>query len=311
MDCLQVSKDLITIFDWEPAGGQVASFQRAACACSTERHIWSQCKLLLFFPVPSTKVGVRAISSVQLLSHVPLLATPWTAAHQASLSITTPRVYSNSCPLSRWCHPTMSSSVIPFSWLQSFPTSGTFKMSQLFTSSGRSIGVSASTWVLPMNSQDWFPLGWIGWISCSPRDSQEPSPTRQFKSINSWCPAFFMVQLSHLYMTTGKTRALIRWTFVGKVMSQLFNRLSRLLITFLPRNKRLLISWLHSPSAVIWEPPKIKSATVSTVFPSICYELMGPDAMILVCECLALCQLFHSLLSLSSRGSLVLLHFLP
>ena len=83
MDCLQVSKDLITIFDWEPAGGQVASFQRAACACSTERHIWSQCKLLLFFPVPSTKVGVRAISSVQLLSHVPLLATPWTAAHQA------------------------------------------------------------------------------------------------------------------------------------------------------------------------------------------------------------------------------------
>ena len=79
--------------------------------------------------------------------------------------------------------------------------------------------------------------------------------------------AFFIVQLSHPYMTTGKTIALTRWTFVGKVMSLLFNILSRLVITFLPRSKRLLISWLHPPSAVIWEPPKIKSATVSTVFP--------------------------------------------
>ena len=165
MDCLQESKDLITIFDWEPAGGQVASFQIAACACSTERHIWNQCKLLHFFPVPSAKVRVRAISSVQLLSRVPLFATPWTAAHQASLSITTPRVYSNSCPLSRWCHPTISSSVIPFSWLQSFPTSESFKMSQLFTSGGQSIGVLASTWVLALNTQNWSPLGGTGWIS--------------------------------------------------------------------------------------------------------------------------------------------------
>ena len=83
-------------------------------------------------------------------------------------------------------------------------------------------------------------------------------------------------------MTTGKTIALTRWTFVGKVMSQLFNRLSRLLITFLPRSKCLLISWLQSPSAVILEPRKIKSATVSTVSPSICHEAMGPDAMVLV-----------------------------
>ena len=94
--------------------------------------------------------------------------------------------------------------------------------------------------------------------------------------------AFFVVQLSHLYMTIGKTIALTRWTFVGKVMSLLFNMLSKLVITFLPRSKRLLISWLQSPSAVILEPPKIKSATVSTVSPSICYEVMGPDAMILV-----------------------------
>ena len=91
-----------------------------------------------------------------------------------------------------------------------------------------------------------------------------------------------MVQFSHPYMTTGKTIALTRWTFVGKVMSLLFNMLSRLVITFLPRSKGLLISWLQSPSAVLLEPPKIKSATVFTVSASICHEVMGLDAMILV-----------------------------
>ena len=96
------------------------------------------------------------------------------------------------------------------------------------------------------------------------------------------CLAFFIVQLSHPYMTTGKTIALTRWTFVGKVMSLLFNMLSRLVITFLPRSRCLLISWPQSPSAVILEPPKIKSDTVSTVSPSICHQVMGPDAMILV-----------------------------
>ena len=94
--------------------------------------------------------------------------------------------------------------------------------------------------------------------------------------------AFFTVQFSHPYMTTGKTIALTRRTFVGKVMSLLFNILSRLVITFLPRGKHLLISWLQSPSAVILEPPKIKSDTVSTVSPSIAHEVMGPDAMIFV-----------------------------
>ena len=93
---------------------------------------------------------------------------------------------------------------------------------------------------------------------------------------------FFIVQLSHPYTTTGKTIALTRWTFVGKVMPLLFNMLSRLVITFLPRRKRLLISWLQSPSAVILEPQKIKSDTASTVSPSICHEVMGPDAMIFV-----------------------------
>ena len=94
--------------------------------------------------------------------------------------------------------------------------------------------------------------------------------------------AFFIVQFSHPYMTTGKTIALTRQTLVDKIMSLLFSMLSRLVITFLPRSQRLLISWLQSPSAVILEPPKIKSDTVSTVSPSICHEVMGPDAMILV-----------------------------
>ena len=96
------------------------------------------------------------------------------------------------------------------------------------------------------------------------------------------CSAFFTVQLSHPYMTTGKTIALTRWKFVGKVMPLLLNMLSRLVITFLPRSKRLLIPWLQSPSAVILEPPKIKSVTISIVSPSIYHEMMGPDAMILV-----------------------------
>ena len=94
--------------------------------------------------------------------------------------------------------------------------------------------------------------------------------------------AFFTVQLSHPYMTTGKTIALTRWTFADKIMSLLFNMLSRLVIPFLPKSKHLLISWLQSSSAVILEPPKIKSDTVSTVSPSISHEARGPDAMIFV-----------------------------
>ena len=112
-----------------------------------------------------------------------------------------------------------------------------------------------------------------------------------------WHSAFFTVQLSHPSMTTGKTIALTRWTFVGKVMSLLLNMLSRLDITFLLRSKRLLISWLQLPSAVILEPRKIKSATVSTVSPSICHEVMGPDGMILVSN-------YHSLPKKKKMGLL-------
>ena len=105
------------------------------------------------------------LSSVQPLSCFQLFVTPWTAVHQASLSITKTRLYSNSCPLSWWCHPTISSSGIPFSHLQSFPALGSFPVSWFFTSGGQSIGVSASATVLPMNTQDWSPLGWTGWLS--------------------------------------------------------------------------------------------------------------------------------------------------
>jgi len=122
------------------------------------------------------------------------------------------------------------------------------------------------------------------------------------------CSAFFIVQISHPYMTTRKTIALTRRTSVGKVMSLLFNMVSRLIIAFLLRSKHLLISWLQSPSAVILEPRKIKSPTVS---PSMSHEVMGPDAIIFVFWMLSFKPFFHSALSLSSRGSLVLLHFLP
>ena len=115
------------------------------------------------------------------------------------------------------------------------------------------------------------------------------------------CPAFFMVQLSHPHMTTGKTTALTSRTFVSRVMSLLFNMLSRLVIAFLWRSKCLLISWLQSPSAVTLEPKKIKSVTVSIVSPSMCHEVMGPDAMILVFWMLSLSQPFHSLLALVKR----------
>ena len=130
-------------------------------------------------------------------------------------------------------------------------------MCWLFALGSQSIGVSASASVLPMNTQDWSPLGWTSWISLQPKGlARVFSSTTVQKHQFFWCSAFFAVQLPHPYMTTGKTTALTRWTFVDKVMSLLFNMLSRVVITFLPRSKRLLISWLQSPSAVILEPPK-------------------------------------------------------
>ena len=184
-------------------------------------------------------------------------------------------------------------------------------MTQFFISGGPSIGVSASTSVLTMNIQDWFPLEWTGWISL-----QSKALSRVFSNTTVQKHQFFSAQLSlysnshysphivglyvsHTYMAIGKTIPLTRQTFIGKVMSLLYNRLSRLVITFLPRSNCLLISWLQSPSAVILEPQKINSVTASTVSPSICHEVMGPDAMILV----------FWMLSFKSACSTLLFHF--
>ena len=169
---------------------------------------------------------------VQLLSRVQLFAAPWTAAHKASLSIT------NSCPLSWQCHPTISSSVVPFSCLQSFPASS-LPVSQFFLSGGQSIGVSASASVLPMNYSGLISFG-IDWLDLLAVQGTLKSLLQHHSSKASILQhsAFFIVQLSHPYMTTGKSIALTRRIFVGKVMSLLFNMLSRLVKAFLPRSKR-------------------------------------------------------------------------
>ena len=133
-----------------------------------------------------------SVSSVQSLSRVRLFVTPWTEACQASLFITNSRVYTNTCPLSQWWHLTIPSSVVPFfSCPQSFPTSGSFQMSQHFTSGGQNIGVSASTSVLPMNTQNWSPLGWTGWISL-----QSKGHSRVFSNTTVQKHQFFCTQLS-------------------------------------------------------------------------------------------------------------------
>ena len=171
------------------------------------------------------------------------------------------------------CHPLL---LLP----SVFPGSGSFQMSQLFSSGSQSIGVSASALVLPMYIQDFFSFR-MDWFDLLAVQGTLKSLLQHHSSKASilWRSAFFTVQLSHPYMTTGKTVALTRWTFVGKVVSLLFNMLSKLVIPFLPRSKSLLISWLQSPSAVILECKKIKSVIVS---PSVCHEVMGLDAMILV-----------------------------
>ena len=154
-------------------------------------------------------------------------------------------------------------------------------MSQLFTSGGQSIGSSAST-ISPSNKYSGlisFRIDWFDFLAVQ----ETLKGLLQHHSSTSvlWCSAFFMVLFSHLYTITGKTIAFTIWTLVGKVMSMHFNMLSRSVVAFLLRSKRLLISWLQSPSAVILEPQKKQSITAST-FPPICLEVMGLDAMILV-----------------------------
>ena len=152
-------------------------------------------------------------------------------------------------------------------------------MSQLFTSGGQSIGFSFN--ISPSNEYSWVISFRMDWLDLLAVQGTLKSLLQNHSSKASilQCLAFFIVQLSHPYVTTRKTKALTRQTFVGKVTSLLFNLLSRLVIAFLPRSKRLLISGLQSPSPVILEPPQIKSVTV---FPFICHEVMGSDAMNLV-----------------------------
>ena len=163
----------------------------------------------------------------------------------------TPRVYSNSCPLCRGCHPTISSSDI-YSCLQSFPASGSFPLSWLFASGGQSIG-SFSFNMSPFNEYSGLISFRMDWLDLLAVQGTLKSLFQHHSSEASilQCSAFFIVQLSHPYMTAGKTIALTRWNFVGKVMSLLLNMLSGLVIVCLPRSKCLLISWLQSLSAVI------------------------------------------------------------
>ena len=194
----------------------------------------------------------------------------------------TPRDYSNSCPLSSWCHPTISSSVVPFSFcFHSFLHQGLFQ----WVSSSYQVDKywSSSFSISPSNEYSGLFSFRIDWF-----DFHAVQGTRQHHGSKASIlrhSAFFIVQLSHPYMTTGKTIALTSWTFVDKVMSLLLNMQSKLVITFLPRSKHLLISWLQSPSTVILKPRKIKSATVSTVSPSTCHEVMGLHVL----QCTTLC----------------------
>ena len=168
----------------------------------------------------------------------------------------TPEACSYSCPSSRWCHPTISTSVIPFSSrLQSFPASGSFPMSQFFTSGGQSIGASASASSEYSASNEYsgltsFKMDWFDLFAVQ-RTLKSLLQHHSSKASILWRSAFFMVQLSHPYMTTGKTISLTSQTIVGKIMSLIFNMLSSLVIAFLQRSKHLLISWLQWPSTVI------------------------------------------------------------
>ena len=209
-------------------------------------------------------------SWVQSLSRVWLFTAPWITACQPPCPSPTPRVHSNSRPSSWWCHPAISSSVVHFSSCpQSLPASGSFPMSQLlawgdqkYWSFSFSISPSKKHPRLISFRMDWDLLAVQGTL-------KSLLQLHSSKASNLQRSAFFVVQLSHPYMINGKTIVLTRQKFAGKVVSLLFNMLSRLVIAFLPRSRSLLISWLQSPSAVILEPPKIKSLTVSSFSPSI------------------------------------------
>jgi len=235
------------------------------------------------FPVWAIISSVQ-FSLFQSLSHVRLFVTPWIEARQASLSITNSQSslrltsIESVMPSSHLilCHPLLLLLPLPPS-IRVFSNESTLHMRwPKYWSFSFSIVPSKEIPGLISFRMDRLDLLAVQGTLKSLLQQHSSKASILQRS------AFFTVQLSHPYMTTGKTIALTRRTFVGKVMSLLLNMLSRLVITFLPRSNRLLISWLQSPSAVILEPPKIKSDTVSTISPSISHEVMGPDAMIFV-----------------------------
>ena len=251
--------------------------------CLKPVRVWENIYNLQVFSICSMIQSNVQFSSVQSLSCVLLSVIPWIVACLASLSITNSRsspkptsiesaMPSNNLIL---CHPLLLLPSI-FPSIRDFSNESALhiRWSKYWSFS---FNISPS-----MNTQDWSPLGWIGWISLQSKGLSRVLQYHSSKASILWHSAFFIVQLSHPCMTTGKTIALTRWTFVDKVMSLLFNMLSRMVTTLPPRSKRLLISWLQSQSAVILEPPKIKSVTVSAVSLSISHEVMGPDVMILV-----------------------------
>ena len=222
------------------------------------------------------KFSRQRTSSVRSLSNFNFLWRPGLQHTRLPCPSPTPRAYSNSSPSSRWCHPAISSSVVPFSSCpQSFPSIRVFSNESAlhirwpkYWSFSFTISLSNEHPGLISFRMDRLDLLAVqGTLKSLIQHHSSKASVLQ-------CSAFFTVQLSHPYMTTGKAITLTRRTFVGKIMSLLFNMLSRLVITFLPRSKRLLISWLQSPSAVILELKKIKSDTVSTVSPSISHEVM-------------------------------------
>ena len=224
------------------------------------------------------------LSSVQSLSRVWLFLTPWTAACQASLSI----ISSQSLPKLMSIESLMPSNHLILCCPLLLPPS-IFPSIRVFSNESALQIRWPKYWsfsfnINPSNEHSGLISFRMDWLDLLTVQGTLKSLLQHHSSKASilWRSAFFIVQFSHPYMTTGKTIALTKWTFVGKVMSLLFSMQYRLVITFLPRSKCPLISWLQSPSAVILEPPKIKSATVSTVYPSICHEVMGLNALILV-----------------------------
>ena len=223
--------------------------------------------------------NVKQFSSVQLLSRVWLFETPWVAAHQALLSITN----SWSSPKCMALELVMPSNHLILCRLllllpSIFPNIRVFSNESVLHIKWQEYW-SFSFNISPSNEYSGlisFRMDWLHLLAVQ-GTLKSLLQHRSSKESFIWCSAFFTVQLSHPYMTTGKTIALTRQTFVGKIMSLHFNMLSKLVITFLLRSKCLLISWLKSPFAVILEPTKIKSVTASTVSPSICHEVMGSD----------------------------------